>query len=74
MTLQARPGTLADVPMTLVMRRGRLHRGFCTVHVQSALSRERWGIRSLLSAWIPEATSDENRENFHLSFDRVAGA
>ena len=74
MTLQARPATLADVPMTLVMRRGRLHRGFCTVHIQTALSRELWGIRGLLSAWIPEATSDENRENFHLSFDRVTDA
>ena len=56
------------------MRRGRLHRGFCTVHIQTALSRELWGIRGLLSAWIPEATSDENRENFHLSFDRVTDA
>ena len=73
-TLQARAVMLADVPMTLVMRSGRLHRGFCTVHVQSALCRELWGIRSMLSAWIPEAASGENRKDFHLSFDRVAEA
>ena len=74
MTLQSRPATLADVPMTLVVRHGRLHRGYCTVHVQSALSRDLWGIRGLLSSWLPNATSAENRENFHLSFDRVADA
>ena len=73
-TLQARAVMLADVPMTLVMRSGRLHRGFCTVHVQSALCRELWGIRSMLSAWLPEAASGENRKDFHLSFDRVAEA
>ncbi len=57
--------------MTLVMWRGRLHSGFCTVHIQTALSRELRKIRGLLSAWIPEATSVEN---FHLSFDRVTDA
>ena len=62
---------LAHVPMQLEWRLGRVHRGWCTVHVGTALSRERWAVRGLLSQWIPAATSVENRENFHLSFDAV---
>jgi hypothetical protein len=62
---------LAHVPMQLEWRLGRVHRGWCTVHVGTALSRELWAVRGLLSQWIPAATSVENRENFHMSFDAV---
>jgi hypothetical protein len=72
--LRERAVELAHVPMSLVMWRGRLHRGLCIVHVHSSLSRALWGIRGLLSSWIPAATSGENRKEFHLSFDRVAVA
>jgi hypothetical protein len=33
---------LAHVPMQLEWRLGRVHRGWCTVHVDTALSRELW--------------------------------
>jgi hypothetical protein len=72
LTLRDRAVELAHVPLTRVMWRGRLHRGLCIVHAQSAFCRALWGIRGLLSSWIPAATSDENRKEFHLSFDRVA--
>ena len=70
--LQGLSAQLAHVPVVRVWRGGFLHRGFCTVHIQSALSRELWAVRSILSAWIPGATSAENKDNFHLSFDSIA--
>ena len=63
---------LAHVPMVLAWWRGRVHRGWCTLHIQTALSRELWAVRGLLSEWIPAATSLENRGNFHISFDNIA--
>ncbi len=72
--LQGVPVLLAHVPMVLVWRHGRLHRGWCVVHIQTDLSRELWAISRLLSEWIPAATSAENRDNFHISFDSIAEA
>jgi hypothetical protein len=65
--------TLAHVGMVLDRRFGRVHRGWCIVHTGSAISHDLWTIRGFLSNWIPEATSLENRESFHLSFDKLAG-
>jgi hypothetical protein len=65
--------SLAHVGMVLVWRSGRVHRGWCTVHTSSPISHELWTIRGFLSNWIPGATSLENRESFHLSFDQLVG-
>jgi hypothetical protein len=64
--------SLAHVPMVLAWWRGRVHKGWCTIHVHTALCRELWAVRGLLSEWIPAATSLENRGNFHISFDSIA--
>ena len=64
---------LAHVGMVLVWRSGHVHRGWCTVHTSTPLSHELWTIRGFLSNWIPGATSLENRDNFHLSFDQLVG-
>ena len=63
---------LAHMEVVLVRHAGHVHRGWCTVHVRTPLSEELWTIRGFLSNWIPRATSRENRNNFHASFDSVA--
>ncbi len=64
--------TFSDSPLTLEHRGGLLHRAWGFMHVQTDFSRkELWGIRSMLSAWLPGATSAESKSNFHLSLDRV---
>ena len=65
------PVELADAPLVREYRDGEFWRAFCTVHVQKSFNRELWAIRSRLSAWLPRATSEENRKNFHISFDSV---
>ena len=64
---------LAHMGMVLVWRAGHVHRGWCTVHTSTPLSHELWTVRGFLSNWIPGATSLENRDNFHVSFDHVSG-
>jgi hypothetical protein len=71
--LRGRPVPLALMDMVLVRRAGHVHRGWCTVHTSAPLSHELWTVRGFLSNWIPGATSLENRDNFHLSFDYVVG-
>ena len=71
--LRGLPVLLAHMDMVLVWRSGHVHRGWCTVHTSTPLSHELWTVRGFLSNWIPGATSLENRDNFHLSFDHVIG-
>ena len=62
---------LADAPLVQEFRDGRFWRAFGTVHVQKSFNKELWAIPNKLCAWLPAATSEENRKNFHVSFDSV---